>query len=157
MKGMQAAILLLGLLAAGGCASTAGPDPFAMRAEADSAYRRGDWIAAEQGYRALAERVPEDAYAFFRLGNTLARQRRFNEALAAWREALIRDPGLGKAYSNMSALYLLQARLALEEAVRRLPADSAAAVQARTRLDALRRLTRTRLGQKTGPRPHSRD
>ncbi|GEM_PF-5335086 len=155
MRGLRATLVVLVAAAAGGCAVAPGPDPFALRAEADGAYRRGDWAAAERGYRALADRVPEDAYAFFRLGNALARQQQFEEALRAWREALIREPGMGKAYSNMAALYLLQARLALEEALRRLPRDSAAAAQASRRLEALRRLTRTQLGR-GGPPPQPR-
>lgn len=105
-------IALFGLTA---CATTPIEDasPFDLVKQADTAYSRGDWSNAERHYRLLTEKVPQDAYAFFRLGNVFARQYRLDHAVQAYHEALKREPNLIKVYHNLATLRLLQAEEAL--------------------------------------------
>jgi Flp pilus assembly protein TadD len=111
----RTAMVFVSLLMLSACASLpAHEDTFALASQADAAYHDGDWVAAEQGYLALIEAVPTDAYAYFRLANTLARQGRWQGAINAYTEALKRDPQLTKAYNNLATVYLLQAEYALE-------------------------------------------
>lgn len=107
------------------CAAPARAEPesapagaLALMQEADAAYAGGQWAQAETRYLALARRVPQDPYAWFKLGNVLLRSDRPEEAIAAYREALVRDAGHAKAYHNLALAYLAQARLALESSAR---------------------------------------
>lgn len=108
-------VLLLALLAAG-CASTGrseavpGPEQVATaRAAGERAYAAGDWADAEPHYRTLVQAVPQDAALWFRLGNVYARLDRPDAAVAAYREALVRDGDLAKAWFNMGVVQLRQA------------------------------------------------
>lgn len=73
------------------------------------AYRRGDWAEAERFYTELGRRVPAEAEVWFRLGNIHARLGRPEEAITAYREALVRDPESAKAWYNMGVLQVRQA------------------------------------------------
>ena len=130
------ATLLLAPFALGGCAATGtapGPDApsapspesgqgrwsddvFALSERADRAYREGRWIEAARLYGELAERVPEDAYAWFRLGNTFAQQGAFDRAVHAYERSLERDAGRPKPWFNLSTAYLLEAQRAMTRA-----------------------------------------
>lgn len=54
----------------------------------NTAYALGDLRAAEQAFRAATRSHPESAIAFNNLADTLARQKRYKEALAAARQAV---------------------------------------------------------------------
>ena len=75
--------------------------------EAAEAYRRGEFDQAGQAWEALP-----GADAAYNRGNALARAGRLQEALAAYDEALAREPGMEDAIAN---------RRAVEEAMRRQP------------------------------------
>lgn len=90
-------------------------------AAGEAAYGRGDWPAAEIHFRVLAERVPADSLAPFKLGNALAHQGRLDEAAAAYQAALQRDPQFAKAASNLATVYLMLASQALRTAMTHLP------------------------------------
>lgn len=122
-----------------------------MLQTADAAYERKDWIAAEMGYRALAERVPEDAYAFVRWGNTLARQGRSDEAAAVYQEALIRDGTLAKTHYNLALVRLLQAEAALTAASKNLPRGDPMAAHAAKLLTHVKRITHLPTREPTSP------
>ncbi len=117
-------------------------DVFALVHKADSAYEQGDWAEAEKGYRAITVAVPNDAYAYLRLGNTLARQKRLDEAAAAYREALVRDVRLSKAYHNIAMVRLMQAEIALEATLSYLRPHEYYAGRSRYMLSELRKITR---------------
>ena len=64
-----------------------------------AAYRAGDMADAAQDF---AQR--DDADARYNVGNALAKQQRFKEALAAYDDALRRDPNLQDAEANKRAI-----------------------------------------------------
>jgi Flp pilus assembly protein TadD len=84
-------------------------DVASARAAGESAYAAADWRGAEPHYRALVTAVPQDAELWFRLGNIYARSDQPDAAVSAYREALVRDADLGKAWFNMGVIQLRQA------------------------------------------------
>ena len=149
---MWGLIPIVGFLA--GCATAVSKNPDTaqdMLQTADAAYERKDWIAAEMGYRALAERIPEDAYAFIRWGNTLARQGRLDEAAAVYQEALIRDGTLAKTHYNLALVRLLQAEAALTAASNNLPRGDPMATHAAKLLTHVKRITHLPTREPTSP------
>jgi Ca-activated chloride channel homolog len=52
--------------------------------QGNEAYNRGDFEAAEQAFRQAIELNPDDARLHFNLGNALAQQQRFEEAIDAY-------------------------------------------------------------------------
>jgi cytochrome c-type biogenesis protein CcmH/NrfG len=72
-------------------------------------YEQQDWAGSEKYYRAWLDRMPGEVEPWFRLGNIYARTERPDEAVAAYREALVRDPQRATAWHNMGVLYLRQA------------------------------------------------
>jgi Ca-activated chloride channel family protein len=73
------------------------------------AYRKGDYAAAAQAWRS----VP-GADAAYNLGNALARQGRYEDAIAAYDRALRERPGMADAIAN---------RKAVQAAIKRKPPD----------------------------------
>lgn len=74
--------------------------------QGNAAYRNGDYQAAEQAYRQAAEQNP-DAAAWHNLGNTLAQQQRYEDALSAYQEALSKDPDFTAAQQNADLMQQL--------------------------------------------------
>lgn len=70
--GLIAAGLILMLI---GCATEnpSGKDTVTLVQDADLAYTQGNWARAESQYRQITQRVPGDAYAWFKLGNLYMR------------------------------------------------------------------------------------
>jgi len=127
------------LLAA--CATQPAPGEVMKHLEqAERAYDLQNWSVAEDGYREMTRLVPQDAYAFFRLGNTLARQKRLEEAAVAYQEALIRDASFSKAYNNLGMIRLFQAEAAFDASVNKGSGGAAPANSARM-LKEIRRIT----------------
>ena len=135
---LLAAAVGLALLASG-CANVpaartapgaeARPDVFRLSADADRAYRESRWIEAAQRYGELTTRVPDDAYAWFRLGNVHARQGDYDRAIRAYEASLERDAAQPKPWFNLSTAYLLHAQVAMARARERLgPGDPARAL-----------------------------
>ena len=91
-------------------------DVFALSERADRAYREGRWIDAARHYGELTERVPRDAYAWFRLGNVRAQQGAFDRAIHAYERSLERDAERPKPWFNLSTAYLLNAQRAMTRA-----------------------------------------
>ncbi|MEQ8662105.1 MAG: tetratricopeptide repeat protein [Gammaproteobacteria bacterium] len=146
-RGARAGLVLaLVTLLLGGCAgtrrgpATPGPEEIAAaRAAGERAYAAADWAAAEPPYRVLVQAIPQDAELWFRLGNVYARLDRPDAAVAAYREALVRDGDLAKAWFNMGVVQLrqaansflrLEAHVAPGDAVGRQGAEAHAAIMA---------------------------
>ncbi len=81
--------------------------------KADEAYALGHWEEAARHYRTVIQRVPQDAHAWFRLGNIRLRLGQYPAAVEAYQAVLAREPSWSKAWYNLSTAYLLQARTAL--------------------------------------------
>ena len=118
------AVLAIGVLS--GCASPKttgnlpttqetvwGDDAFALSELADQAYRESRWIDAVRHSEELTQRVPEDPYSWFRLGNTYARQGDYNRAIPAYEASLERNAAQPKPWFNLSSTYLLNAQQAM--------------------------------------------
>ena len=84
-------------------------EPEALLEAAETAYSDRNWQTAEAAYRELARQVPREIEPWFRLGNIYARTDRPEAAVDAYKEALVRDPGLAKAWHNMATVHLRQA------------------------------------------------
>ncbi len=80
-----------------------------IRERAQQSYTAGDWAAAETHYVALVREIPQEADHWFKLGNIYARTDRPDLAVASYREALVREPELAKAWFNMGIVQLRQA------------------------------------------------
>jgi len=109
-------LLFAALLLAAGCqpgavkpADEPRGNAIELQQQAWQAYQNGDWAEAEQSYRALTRQVPQEADPWFRLGNIYARQEKPAAAVAAYQEALVRQPKNGKAWHNMGVVQLRQA------------------------------------------------
>ena len=117
-------ILLMGCAADGKLKSTSQPDMsnsgkvLVILKSADEAYSKEDWKQAESQYQLIIKQLPQDPYAWFKLGNIFARTDRPDEAIYAYRETLVRDTGNGKAYHNLALAYMLQAQRALEASLK---------------------------------------
>lgn len=110
--------VLIALLLLCGCATLGSPQ---LREHAAQAYAAGDYEAAATAYESLT-RQSDEAEDWYRLGNVYAQLDRPEDAAAAWRSALERDPGHARARHNLGLVYLrlgvgnlLGARLALPE------------------------------------------
>ena len=119
--GILVGLMLAGLvLMLGGCATenVSGKDTLALVRDADLAYSQGNWSRAESQYRLIVQRVPGDAYAWFKLGNLYLHTDRPNEAMYAYQQTLARDSSNTKAYHNLALLYLLQSQRTLQAGIK---------------------------------------
>lgn len=80
-----------------------------VRGQADEAYEKGDIETSEKLYSTLVKEVPGEAKPWFRLANVYARTQRPDAAIRAYREALVRDPQMTKAWYNMGLMQLREA------------------------------------------------
>jgi cytochrome c-type biogenesis protein CcmH/NrfG len=76
---------------------------------ANTAYQNEDWQSAEKEYLELTRQIPDQAEPWFRLGNIYARMDRLDAAVAAYRNALVRDKDYSKAWHNLGIVHLRQA------------------------------------------------
>lgn len=63
------------------------------------AYRKGDYAAAEQAFTGI-----DTAEGWYNLGNALAKQQRYDDAIAAYDRALRAQPGMPDAVANRAAV-----------------------------------------------------
>jgi cytochrome c-type biogenesis protein CcmH/NrfG len=80
-----------------------------LEQHASEAYDNEDWATAETAYKSLIQQLPGDPQPWFRLGNVYARSNKLDAAVAAYREALVRDHKSSKAWHNMGVIQLRQA------------------------------------------------
>ena len=91
-------------------------DVFSIVDQADRAYQESRWLQASQLYKQVTELVPDDHYAWFRLGNTEIRQGRIDSAIYSYKEALTRNTSHAKTHYNLSLAYILYALSQMEQA-----------------------------------------
>lgn len=113
---------------------------FELQQRADQAYAEADWQTAERAYRELTRQVPREIEPWFRLGNIYARLEQPEQALAAYREVLVRDPNNSKTWHNMGVVQLRQATASFVTLEQVAPADDPLRQRATQMLDAVDRL-----------------
>ena len=114
-----------------------GTDPSQSLAMAEAAYEAKDWQAAEQHYVTVTKRIPDEAHPWFRLGNIYARTERPDFAVRAYKEALIREPQLSKAWYNMGLVQLRQSANSFLQMRTHTPDNSAQRARADAMYEAL--------------------
>jgi tetratricopeptide (TPR) repeat protein len=90
-----------------GCAalgSSNSNDLLELQRQAQQAYADGNYVRASEYYQRLTMSMPSDADTRYRLGNSLAREGRHEQAIQVYREALLRDPQHARAWYNMMQL-----------------------------------------------------
>lgn len=85
------------------------PEYVEIQNRANKAYQNEDWVTAEKDYTFLAKNNPADVEPWFRLGNIYARTDKLDSAVAAYREALVRDQKNSKIWHNLGIVQLRQA------------------------------------------------
>ena len=157
MRQGVSALILLSLL--GGCVTT-GPtattsdttipiattetgevDVAKIMTQADLAFQQGDLKTAEQGYLLAIKHSASNAPAQYRLGNTLARQNRYDDAIKAYKASLAHDANKMQTYNNLATVYMFQAQAILASGVDHLPADDGNTAQIKHMLWQLKKIT----------------
>ena len=99
-----------------------------IRARADAAHDQKDWKTAEALWRELAAATPGDWSVHYNLGIALKLQGRFEEALAAYREAHRLNPKDPKATEQLEFVEAYVKTLRQEQALQRQDSQAAAGV-----------------------------
>ena len=76
---------------------------------AAEAYEREDFVESEKHYTKIVKEVPNEILPWFRLGNIYARTNRYDAAILAYREVLVRDQSYVNAWYNLAIVQLKQA------------------------------------------------
>lgn len=124
----------------GGCAAStmhSQDDPLAIRKDAVLAYREGNFDKAVSKFEQLVAMIPKDSELWFRLGNSYGKAGKPDEAITAYRNALLRNPELGKAWYNMGIIHMQEALKAFLDMQKYLPPDDPATVDAEKKLQGL--------------------
>lgn len=113
-----------------GCASHGAlPRPMPMadvpaeRAVADRTYAEGDIARAAKLYEAVVGAHPDDADAWYRLGNARFRLQQADAAVTAYERAVQLDPHHARALYNLGVARLKQAQAALLSSAEASPPD----------------------------------
>jgi len=109
---------------------------------AEALYLGGHFREAEADFEQLSRSYPNDARVWLKYGNTLTRLGSYDNAAAAFQNAVSLDPAQGGASLNLALVRLAQAQGSLETARGRYGADSPERAQA----EALERQIRALLG-----------
>ncbi len=115
-------VMLLAVVLLAGCMSSPSLSTLAeWRTKADKAYQDGQYPTALQYYKKLSQATPSEAEVWFRMGNTHARMDQIDEAVKAYREAVLRDSHFAKAWYNAGFNQLRASAQTFSEALRYLP------------------------------------
>lgn len=103
--GLVAALFILS-----GCATTISTTEKVLNLDslADQAYRENRCDDAIKMYSKLAKQLPKNTKSLLRIGNCHARNMRQDDAIAAYKQAVARDPYYSKAWYNLG---LIQAQM----------------------------------------------
>jgi cytochrome c-type biogenesis protein CcmH/NrfG len=80
-----------------------------LEQQAQEAYMKKDWEAAEVAYQKLVENLPQESESWFRLGNIYARTNRSDAAVYAYNRSLNGNSNNIKAWNNLGITHLRQA------------------------------------------------
>jgi tetratricopeptide (TPR) repeat protein len=81
-----------------------------MLQQANSLFNQGDLTGAEENFRKLIKKFPDDAFGHFQLGNVLFRQKKPEEAISAYQEAIRLKSKYALAYNAIGMVYASQSR-----------------------------------------------
>jgi tetratricopeptide (TPR) repeat protein len=76
----------------------------ALQRQAESFYQSGDYLRAAVLYQQLIVIMPSEAEYWFRLGNCNVHLEQPEQAISSYRESLVRDSGMSKAWYNLAML-----------------------------------------------------
>ncbi len=107
---------------------------------ADEAYDSGNWNSAIELYEVILTSIPQDAYAWFRLGNALTRTGQINRAIYAYETSLSHNHAQFKPWFNLSTAHLLGAKIATLNSLQSISLNDPSRVMAESRLDILNAL-----------------
>lgn len=93
---------------------------------ANELYDRGAYSQALDLYLALVRTTPKDGKLWFKLANCYTRTGQAEAAVEAYRNALLREPSLGKAWYNLGQVHLNMALTAYIEAQQYMRVDDPA-------------------------------
>jgi len=79
--------------------------------QAMQAYSNKNWQLAEEKLVYLKQFNPDDSQVYFKLGNIYARQDKYEQAVDAYQEALLRDSENPKIWHNLGVVQLRQASI----------------------------------------------
>lgn len=149
-------VMFLAALVLSAC-GTAQVNESALRdlAAADAEYEKGAYASARSRYLKLTTVVPEDAHAFFRLGNIAAKSSDLDAATNFYREALLRDARHARAMHNLARVEIERARALLTAASQASP-DKEIQLQSAALARALEILLDERRGAGSKPAPEAR-
>ncbi len=116
---------------------SANREPFELAKRASTAYENRNWFDAVRHYHALTEKIPEDAYSWFRLANSYVHQGDYDSAVEYYQQSLALDSAQAKTWFNLSTALLLRAKTALESSQQSLVHSDPATVLLDERLAAL--------------------
>jgi len=110
---MRRVLCVIFFLALQSCASNSNIDSLKelreWRITADKSYSEKDYTKALQYYKKVSEVLTDDAEIWFRIGNTYNRLGRYDDALEAYKETLVRDSTYSKAWYNSGLIELKKA------------------------------------------------
>lgn len=112
-------------------------EPFELAKRASNAYENRNWFDAVRHYHALTEKIPDDAYSWFRLANSYVHQGDYDGAVKYYQQSLALDSAQAKTWFNLSTALLLRAKAALESSRHSLAQSDPAAALLDERLAAL--------------------
>lgn len=117
--------------------TTAHHSLYQLMGQADHAYDSEDWLGASNRYREVLEKIPNDAYAWFRMGNSLTQLGQYAQAVAAYETSLAADNGQFKVWFNLSTTHLLNAKVVTLNALRSMGMNDPSRDKVERRLDIL--------------------
>lgn len=110
---------------------------YQLMGKADAAYNSENWAIASTAYRKVLEIIPNDAYAWFRMGNSLTQLGQYHKAVVAYETSLAADNGQFKAWFNLSTTHLLNAKVVTLNALRSIATNDPSRSTVVRRLDIL--------------------
>ena len=110
---------------------------YQLMAQADTAYDSEDWLQASTSYQEVLNKIPNDAYAWFRMGNSLTQLGHYGEAVVAYETSLAADNAQFKAWFNLSTTHLLNAKVVTLNALRSIGMNDPSRNKVVRRLDVL--------------------
>jgi tetratricopeptide (TPR) repeat protein len=113
---------------------------------AEALYLSGHLKEASTAFEELSRAYPRDARVWLKYGNTLTKLGNYDDAAAAFQNAIELDPTQSGAALNLTLIRLAQAQGALDVALERLAVDSSGHTQAET----LQRQIKVLLGAPNG-------